>query len=183
MPPATGPGDVPATDVASDPADDPADVSARRALLRHALATVAYRAGKALRGAPDGFATFRAAPDARTPAQILAHMGDLFDWAVALAGGEHLWHDSEPLPWDREVDRFFAAVAAFDGVLAGEEPLGFDAGRLFQGPVADALQHTGQLTFLRRLAGAPIRGENYFKADIEPGRVGPHQAPPRREFD
>jgi hypothetical protein len=36
---------------------------------------------------------------------------------------------------------------------------------------------------LRRLAGAPVKGENYFKAEIQAGRVGPEQMPPRREFD
>jgi hypothetical protein len=36
---------------------------------------------------------------------------------------------------------------------------------------------------LRRLAGCPIRGENYFKAEIAAGRVGPDQSAPRREFD
>jgi hypothetical protein len=36
---------------------------------------------------------------------------------------------------------------------------------------------------LRRMAGEAIRGENYFKAQIETGRVGPEQAPAVREFD
>jgi hypothetical protein len=35
---------------------------------------------------------------------------------------------------------------------------------------------------LRRIHGAPIRSENYHKADISAGRVGADQAPPRREF-
>ena len=164
----------------SGPPEGPADA---RALLRHALATLAYRGGKVLRDAPEGFAGFRAAPDLRTPVEILAHVGDLFAWAVALARGEHVWNDSPPLPWEQEVERFFSGLAAFDRVLAAGDPLGFDAGRLLQGPVADALTHVGQLALLRRLAGAPIRGENYFKAGIEVGRVGPDQAAPRREFE
>src|SRR5207244_2176724 len=124
------------------------------------LATVAYRGAKALRNAPAGFAGFRVGETSRTPAQILAHVGDLFDWALALAKGAQVWHDAEPLAWDLEVDRFFAALRAFDGYLASDEPLGFPAERLFQGPVADALTHIGQLTMLRRLAGAAVRGEN-----------------------
>lgn len=51
-----------------------------------------------------------------------------------------------------------------------------------QGPVADALTHVGQLAMMRRLAGAPIKAENYFVADIAGGRVGPDQAAPKREF-
>jgi ribosomal-protein-alanine N-acetyltransferase len=152
-------------------------------MLRHALATLAYRAGKTLRGAPAEFAALRVAPDTRTPGQILAHMGDLMDWAVHMARGEHTWRDSAPLPWDAECARFFAAVQAFDDALARGAPL--DAGlaeRLFQGPVADALTHTGQLAMLRRMAGGPVRGENYARAEIAAGRVGAEQAAPRVEF-
>jgi len=154
-----------------------------REFLRHTLATLAYRAAKATRGAPDTFATFQAGPTSRTPVEVLAHMGDLLDWALYLARGEQNWHDSMPLPWDREVARFFAALDAFDAYLASEEPLGWSAERLFQGPIADALTHTGQLTMLRRLAGAPVRGENYARATITAGTVGISQAVATYEFD
>jgi hypothetical protein len=156
--------------------------SARR-LLRHTLATVAYRGGKALRGAPDHFGTFHIGDKTRTPAQILAHMGDLFDWALSIAQGKQVWHDSTPLPWNAEVERFFAAIQKFDDYLVSSEPLLGSAEGLFQGPVADALNHIGQIAMLRRLAGSPILGENYFKADIAAGRVGPEQSAPRREFE
>jgi hypothetical protein len=149
-------------------------------MLRHTVATLAYRAGKALRGAPPEFAAYAGA--GRTPAQILAHMGDLFDWALSIANGKQAWKDSQPLPWEQEVARLFAALHAFDARLAGEEPLGGSAERLFQGPVADALTHTGQIAMLRRLAGCAMPGENYFAADIEAGRVGLQQAAPNREF-
>lgn len=151
--------------------------------LRHTLATLAYRAAKALHGAPESFAEFRVGEKSRTPAQIVAHLGDLFDWALSLAKGKHVWHDSEPLAWDNGVERFFASLGAFDNYLASNKPLGFPAEKLFQGPVADALTHVGQLTMLRRLAGAPIKGENYFRAEIIAGRVGPDQAMPAFEFD
>ena len=151
--------------------------------LRHTVATLAYRAGKTLRGAPEGFADFRAGTSTRTPGEILAHMGDLFDWALALADGKHVWHNSAPVPWEREVERFFAGLAAFDRRLASGQPLGFSAEKLFQGPVADALTHTGQIGMLRRMAGAPVRGENYFRAKIEMGSVGAQQEAPVVEFD
>jgi hypothetical protein len=118
----------------------------------------------------------------RTPAEILAHVGDLFDWALSLAKGAQAWHDSKPLAWDKETERFFESLGRFDAYLASEAPLGESAERLFQGPIADALTHVGQLTMLRRVEGAPIRGENYHKAEIAVGRVGPDQAAPRREF-
>jgi hypothetical protein len=154
----------------------------KRDLLRHMLATIAYRGGKALRGARESFATFKASESSRTPAQIVAHLGDLFDWALSSAKGAQAWRDSTPLPWDREVDRFFTSLERLDEYLASDAPLGESVERLFQGPVADALTHIGQLTMLRRVEGAPIRAENYLKADIVAGRVGADQTPPRREF-
>ena len=153
------------------------------ALLRHTLATLAYRGGKALRGAPSEFAGFRATAETRTPAEILAHLGDLLDWAGKLADGQHEWHDSAPLAWEQGGKRFFAALEAFDRRLASGAPLGSSAESLFQGPIADALTHVGQISMLRRIAGAPVRGENYFRAEITIGRVGADQAQPKREFD
>ncbi len=154
-----------------------------RQLLRHTLATVAYRGAKALRGAPEHFSSFHIGDKTRTPAQILAHIGDLFDWALSIVQGNQTWHDSTPLPWNDEVERFFATIKKFDEYLASPEPLHGSAEGLFQAPVADALNHIGQIAMLRRLAGSPIKGENYFKADIAAGRVGPEQSAPRREFE
>ena len=153
-----------------------------RAFLRHTLATLAYRGGKALRGASPGFASFRAAETARTPSQVLAHVGDLLDWALSMAKGEKAWKESVPLPWDDEVARFHTALARLDAHLASEAPVAASLERLFQGPLADALTHVGQLTLLRRLSGDPVRAENYYVAQVETGRVGPDQAPPKREL-
>jgi len=155
----------------------------RREMLRHTLATLAYRGGKALRDAPTGFAGFRAGETTRTAGEILAHVGDLLDWALSIAKGQETWREAEPLPWERGAERFFAALLALDTHLASGAPLRASAEKLFQGPVADALTHVGQIALLRRLAGSPVRGESYFRADIALGRVGPEQSAPRREFD
>ena len=152
-------------------------------MLRHTLATLAYRGAKALRGAPPQFAGYRAAEGTRSPVEILAHIGDLMDWALGLADGKHLWRDSPPRPWDEEVQRFFAALEALDRRLASDRPLGYPAEKLFQGPIADALTHVGQIAMLRRMAGCPVRGENYFKARIVAGSVGAAQADAVVEFD
>ncbi len=154
----------------------------KRALLRHTVATVAYRGGKAVRGAPASFATFAAGDPPKTPEQILAHIGDLFDWALSIAEGAQKWNNSTPLAWGDEVARFFGALKRFDDYLASDAPLGSAPERLFQGAIADALTHVGQLAMLRRLAGCPIKGENYYQADIAAGRVGAEQAAARREF-
>jgi hypothetical protein len=81
------------------------------------------------------------------------------------------------------VQRFFAALERFDAYLASDTPLHESAEKLFQGPIADALTHVGQIAMLRRMAGCAMRGENYHRAEIILGRVGPDQTPPRREFD
>lgn len=154
-----------------------------RSLLRHTLATLAYRGGKTIRDAPASFASYGAPETARTPAKILAHMGDLMDWALSMADGSRKWHDSTPLPWDQECERFFAALRKFDDYLASDQPLQAPMEKLFQGPIADALTHVGQLAMLRRMASSSIKGENYFVAEITVGRVGAEQAAPKKVFD
>ena len=156
---------------------------AQRGLLRHTVATLAYRGGKAVRGASAEFAEYRAGQATRTPGEILAHIGDLLDWALSIAQGKQRWQNSKPLPWEQETERFYTALKAFDDFLASEKPLAVSEQKLFQGPVADALTHVGQIALLRRLAGTPMKGENYFVAEISAGRVGSDQAAPLREFD
>ena len=153
----------------------------QRDFVRHALATIAYRGGKTLRDAPVEFAQFSGA--GKTPAQILAHLGDLFEWALRISQGDQSWRDSKQLDWEQEKERFFSSLSAFDAYLASGQPLEAPLEKLFQGPIADALTHVGQLAMMRRLAGCPMRGENYFVASIEAGRVGPDQARAVREFD
>src|SRR5215467_6575029 len=153
-----------------------------RDMLRHALATLAYRGAKVLRGAPASFAEFGSPDSPRTPGKILAHIGDLMDWGLSMADGRRQWNDSTPLPWEQEQARFFAALKAFDDYLGSGQPLQAPLEKLFQGPVADALTHVGQLAMLRRMAGVAMKGENYFVADITAGKVGADQTPPKREF-
>jgi hypothetical protein len=154
----------------------------KRELLRHTLATLAYRGGKAVRNAPEGFAVFHADEGVRAPGQILAHIGDLMDWAFSIAAGKQAWNNSKPLAWEKEVERFFATLKKFDDFLASSEPGHAPVEKLFQGPIADALTHVGQIAMLRRMAGGPMKGENYFVAEITVGRVGAEQTPSKREF-
>ncbi|HEX5227440.1 MAG TPA: hypothetical protein VFW44_07000 [Bryobacteraceae bacterium] len=153
-----------------------------RQLLRHTLATLAYRAAKPLRDAPESFCKFRPAENARTAVEILAHMGDLFDWALSAVQGQERWHSAKPQPWADETARFFASLAAFDAYLATDAAMHVSADTLFQAPIADALTHVGQLSLMRRLAEAPVRAENYLVAKIVVGSVGADQPAPVREF-
>jgi hypothetical protein len=155
----------------------------KREFLRHTLATVAYRGGKAVRGTSAEFAGFSLGENPKTPAMILTHIGDLLDWAVTICEGKQVWNSSTPLPWEHEVQRFHATLGKLDDYLASERPLAASPEVLFQGPIADALTHVGQLTMLRRLAGVKMKSENYAKAEIVAGRVGAEQATPSREFD
>jgi len=166
----------------SNPTNSPLAADPKRELLRHTLATLAYRGGKAVRNTPDGFEKFQAGGGVRTPGQILAHIGDLLDWGLSIAQGRRTWHDAKPLPWDREVERFFSALKKFDDFLASSDLAHAPFEKLFQGPVADALTHIGQIAILRRMATAPVKGESYYEAEIETGRVGADQAKPKREF-
>jgi len=158
------------------------DTLSGRDLLRHCLATIAYRASKVVRDVPNDFANFQPGRDARTPVQILAHLGDLLEWGLSMAKGQPNWHNSQPLAWPEESRRFFDCLQRFDDYLASDEPLHASPEKLFQGPAADVLNHVGQIAMLRRLAGIPIKGENYYKADITTGNVGPNQPNPKLEF-
>ncbi|MBM3812890.1 MAG: hypothetical protein FJW20_14800 [Acidimicrobiia bacterium] len=154
-----------------------------RQFLRHTLATLAYRAGKVLRDTPEDFAGFRLSPQARTAQEILSHMGDLMEWGEHMARGEYRWQPVEPASWDAAHDRFFGALARFDAALAQRLPESLPDEQLFQGPVADALTHTGQLAMMRGVCGSAVRPESYARAEIRTGRVGPDQAAPNSEFD
>lgn len=157
-----------------------ADMDGQRELLRHLLATVAYRATRALEDAPESFADFDGA--GRRPVEILAHMGDLLDWALSMAQGESRWKPAPPMAWAEEQRRFFASLGALDGYLASGNDVHAPIDRLMQAPVADALTHIGQLAMLRRLAGSPTRGENFYLANIAAGRVDERQPQPVRPF-
>ena len=147
-------------------------VDAKRELLRHMVATVAYRGGVAVSGAPEGFALFRISEGTRAPGEILAHIGDLLEGSFYLLKGELVYLTSSSLPWGEEVSRFFSAAKRLDSYLASDAPLACPVEKLVQGPIGDALTHIGQIVMLRRVAGSPIRAESYFTAEIVPGSVG-----------
>jgi len=144
----------------------------KREVLRHLVATVAYRGGIAISSAPENFAVFRVdEKTARTPGELLAHIGDLLEGSLFLVQGELRYLMSSPLAWNEGVSRFFSAVKAFDSYLASDAPLACPVEKLIQGPIGDALTHVGQIVMLRRLAGKPVQAESYFTAEIVAGDV------------
>jgi hypothetical protein len=146
-------------------------LDAKRELLRHVVATVAYRGGIAVSDAPKDFAGFRIDETARTAGEILAHIGDLLEGSLYLVRGEFVYLASSPLAWDEEVSRFFSAAKAFDSYLASDAPLACPVEKLIQGPIGDALTHVGQIVMLRRVAGKPVPIESYFTAEVVAGGV------------
>jgi hypothetical protein len=144
----------------------------KREVLRHMVATVAYRGSVAVANAPESFATFRAYETTRTPGEILAHIGDLLEGSLHVLKGEMVFLTSTPLPWKDEITRFFSAVKNLDAYLATEAPLACPVEKLVQGPIGDALTHVGQIVMLRRMAGDPIHPQSYFTAEIVAGELG-----------
>jgi DinB superfamily len=154
-----------------------------RALFRHTLATLAYRAEKVLRDTPASFAAHRIGPSTRTPLEILGHLGDLIEWAEALADGDGKWKPASAGDWNSDMSRFFAALTRLDERSANPAPFVRPASQILQGPIADAFTHVGQIAMLRGHAGVPVRPESFARAEISPGRVGFDQSANRREFD
>jgi len=151
-------------------------------MLRHLLATLAYRAAKVLRDAPPAFATFSPADSTRRPTLIVAHMADLMAWGLSVADGGSVWKPAGSEDWQAEVERFLDGMKRLDARLT-EPVTDAAAEKLISGPLADALTHVGQLAMLRGMAGTPIRPESYARAEIVAGRVGLEQAPPGGAFD
>lgn len=154
-----------------------------RTWLRHAVATIAYRGGKVLRDAPETVSFLRICPTSRSTVEIIAHINDLLEWAHSIVTGDERWTTPSPKSWHEENERFYIALQSLDEALSTVESLNGSAMRLFHGPLADALTHIGQIATLRRFGGSPVKGENYFKASIAAGQIGPDQPPPAYEFN
>jgi hypothetical protein len=157
------------------------DLNASRPMVRHLIATLAYRAAKVLRDAPPSFHTATFGSATRRPVLIVAHMADLMAWALTIARGSTKWTAGGGEDWNVELQRFLDGLAELDRAVAGDAMAG-SCETLIQAPLADALTHVGQLAMLRGMAGCPVKPESYAKADIVAGRVGLEQSAPGFEF-
>ena len=161
----------------------PLSIDDARPVLRHLVATLAYRASKVLRDAPPSFSANSFGEATRRPVLIVAHLADLIAWAVTLAQGQYVWKAEGTNDWNTEVKRFFANLETLDRELVTAGTFEGSVEKLVQGPLADALTHVGQLAMLRGMTGHPVKPESYARAAIVAGRVGLDQAAPGREFD
>lgn len=153
-------------------------MSDSRRMLQHFLAALAYRTQKALRGAPAGFADFRAATHSRTPAELIRHMTSVIGYArTFLHGGSF---SPDPLPsFDEEIARFHHTVEGLRDDFADPTlSAAISDEQFLQGPLSDAMTHAGQLAMLRRMAGSPVASENFIFARIDAGNVTGSQAEP-----
>lgn len=149
-----------------------------RRLLQHFLAALAYRTQKALRGAPERFASFRAGPTTRTPKELLWHRTGVIGYARTMLHGGRC---TPP-----ELSTFAEEIARFHETL---EALSADFGnpslearitdeQFLQGPLSDAMTHAGQLAMLRRLAGSPVASENFIFAHVRADNLTTEQPEP-----
>lgn len=151
-----------------------------REVLRHFLASIAYHAQKAIRGAPPGYWTFSPGNHVRPPEAILRHMTSVLGYARTFFLGGHYEPDPRPSVL-AEIDRFHTLLEDVSRLLQAGAPLqGITELQLLQGPLSDVMTHIGQLSLLRRLYGNPVPPENFVYADISPDRLGKDQPPPRR---
>ena len=150
----------------------------KRELLRHFLATIAYRSQKALRGAPEDFGAFRAGENVRTPHELVWHMTGLLGYARTYFLSGTFQPTAMPT-FNEEVGRFHAVMGDLGRLLETATPeRTVSPEQLLQGPLADAMTHVGQLAMLRRLAGAPIPPENFVRAAIDARNVSADQPLP-----
>ena len=148
-----------------------------RQVLQHELAALAYRTQKALRGAPDEFATFRAHSGVRTPIELVRHMANVIGYACTFfTGGEYR---PAPLPsLGEEIDHFHGNLIRLRDHVDRDPFDAISPHQLLQGPMADAMTHIGQLAMLRRMFGSPVPPENFVFADVDAHNLTPDQAAP-----
>ena len=140
-------------------------------ILRHLVATIAYRASHSLRDVPEGFEQVSLADGGKTAGELVFHISQVLSFAIAtVTGTERIRYERQD--WTREVERFYALLGQLDANLAAGASMeeGMDL-KLVQGPLADALTHIGQIHSMRRKAGVPIAAASYLKADVRAGRT------------
>ncbi len=155
----------------------------RAHMVRHFLASLAYRFHKAVDDAPEGYADLDAGHGIRPPLDIVHHVNGVLGYAkIMLDEGEidaGYWHEVPDLDWHGLVGLVHTTLQEMDDLLAAERRFPAERlERLLQGPLSDSMTHVGQLAMLRRFAGSPIPAENFFEAAIRVGQVGPDQPDP-----
>ena len=150
----------------------------KRGILTHYLASLAYHLQKALRGAPESFANFRAKPGVRTPHELVFHITNVLGYArTFFVGGQ--WRPEKLPSFDAEVLLSHEILASLrKHFLTGSQLNTITFEQLLQGPLSDAMTHIGQLSLLRRLHDCPVPPENFVYANISADNVRPYLPKP-----
>lgn len=135
-------------------------------VLRHYLAVLKYRCAMAIDDVPNHYPTLEVGSGVRTPLEILHHMNQVLGFAISVINQETNLNLQQK-PWEEEVKQFYMVLELLDKHISNGLP---DRDRivekLLQGPLSDVMTHVGQLSMMRRLAGSPVQGDNFFEADI-----------------
>ena len=146
-------------------------------MLRHFLASLAYRLQKALREAPSDFGEFRVSPDVRNPREVVKHMTSVLGYArTFFVGGDYRPESLGTL--EEEVERFHTLLESLSEHFGTGDFSRMSPERFLQGPLSDAMSHAGQLAMLRRLFDSPVPPENFIMAHIDAGNVSADQSKP-----
>lgn len=152
-------------------------MSNKSEMLRHFLASIAYRATKAIKNAPDNYPTFNLGKGVKTPLRILHHITGVLTYAHSFFEHYETTH-FEVKSWSAEINELYKILSKLDVSIQEKNPNKVTEEQLLQGPFSDAMTHVGQLSMLRRMVDSPIPSENFIFADIRKGEVGPDQPDP-----
>jgi len=146
-------------------------------MLRHFLASIAYRGTKAIKNAPEIYPNLYIGKGVRTPVRILHHITGVLTYAHSFYEHYDTTH-FDMTSWDAEVDKFYNILLKLDKSFQEKKPSEVTEDQLLQGPLSDSMAHIGQLLMLRRMADSPVPSENFIFADIRKGEVGSDQPDP-----
>lgn len=141
-------------------------------MLRRLLASAGLRFALIEEGAPAEFGHFDAGAGVMTPTAMVRHMVRVARFLDHMLGGP------DPVPctaddWPAVCAEFYAALREADARLAGDGASDGELERILQGPASDLLHHIGQLSMMRRLAGAPVRAVSFPKVSLAAGVIPP----------
>jgi hypothetical protein len=152
-------------------------MSNKNAMLRHFLASIAYRVTKAIKNAPKTYPNLYIGKGARTPLKILHHITGVLTYAHSFFEHYDTTH-FDIKSWDAEVYELYNILSKIDKSFQEKNSTKITKEQLLQGPLSDSMAHIGQLLMLRRIADSPVPSENFIFADIRKGEVGPDQPDP-----
>ena len=144
-------------------------------LLRHFLATIAYRTQKALRGSAGFLLDFRAGGvNVRTPHEIVRHMMTGVLGYVRTFFQPGIWQPERLGNFINEVERLYAVMEDLARLLGQGTPR-----NIFARPIAPEARWPTPMTHVGQLKNTAPRGriacgfrENFIFARIDPGNLG-----------